>query len=414
MNKTVSGNPFWTGINQTPSQYPWLDKPETCDVAIVGAGITGAFCALRFAQAGIDTVLLGGGPVAQGCSMASVGIAQYNTCEGMLKLSGKLRSMDSAVKIYRMLHGAVEQLAELNDELEPDIAFTRRDKLSYISQRSHTEAMRQEYLAQRHNDFDVELAEPPASMGEFSFDMAAGIYAKNAAAEMDPYLLCHALADKAAALGARVYENTAVDEVTSHEGLQRLACSTRREVKAKRVIFASGCDNARHFPLEAAIRTSFTVVTAPVEGFSGWKNQCIISTHAPYPITLRTTPDSRIIINGLETGMLNITGRLAGTLPMNQLINRKYSELTARVKEMFPGIRAINPEYAYVSSFSETHDGLPLIGEDRGGNYFAVSPGVNGIAYAEIVSRMLLSHYNGTPDEDFNLFAAKSLLAATS
>jgi len=411
MNKTVSGIPFWTAVNNTPTQYPWLDKPETCDVAIIGAGITGAFCAMRFAQAGVNTVLLGGGPVAQGCSMGSAGIAQYGTCEGMIKLSRKRGNMDSSARIYELLYKAVDNLETLSGELDADIGFIRRDKLSYVTERVNAEALRQEYLAQRHNNFDVELAEPPASMQDFSFEMAAGIYAKNAAAEMDPFLLCHALAGKAADAGARVYENTRVEQVESRDGLQHLYCSTRRTVKARRVIFASGCDNARHFPLQSAIRTAFTVVTSPVESFSGWKDLCIISTHAPYPITLRTTPGNRIMASGLETGMWGVSGKLAGTMPMSQLINRKYGDLTSRIREMFPGIRAIQPEYAYVSSFAETPDGLPLIGTDKNGNYFAISPGVNGIAYAEIISRMLLSDYVNASDRDFDLFAAKNVLA---
>jgi len=330
----------------------------------------------------------------------------------MIKLSKKCGSMDSSARIYKLLYKAVDNLEALSGELDTDIGFIRRDKLSYVSERANAEVLRQEYLAQKHNDFDVELTEPPASMQDFSFDMAAGIYAKNAAAEMDPYLLCHALADKAAYSGARVYENTRVEQTESQDGLQHLYCSTRRTVRAKKVIFASGCDNAKHFPLHSAIRTAFTVVTAPVDSFAGWKDLCIISTHAPYPVTLRTTPGNRIMISGLETGMWGISGKLAGTLPMNQLINRKYSDLTVRIKEMFPGIRAIQPEYAYVSSFAETPDGLPLIGTDKNGNYFAVSPGVNGIAYAEIISRMLLSDYADAPDRDYHLFAAKNLLAA--
>ena len=49
MTDLVHGNPLWTAINAVPVQYPWLEKDETCEVAVVGAGLTGAMIAYQFA-----------------------------------------------------------------------------------------------------------------------------------------------------------------------------------------------------------------------------------------------------------------------------------------------------------------------------------------------------------------------------
>ncbi|MGV9572952.1 FAD-dependent oxidoreductase [Streptomyces nigra] len=45
----------------------------TCDVVVVGAGITGAACALYAARAGLDVILVDRGPVAGGTTGAGEG-----------------------------------------------------------------------------------------------------------------------------------------------------------------------------------------------------------------------------------------------------------------------------------------------------------------------------------------------------
>ena len=38
--------------------YPPLNRAERCDVAVIGAGVTGALAALRLADAGCDVVVV--------------------------------------------------------------------------------------------------------------------------------------------------------------------------------------------------------------------------------------------------------------------------------------------------------------------------------------------------------------------
>ena len=65
---------FWTSVNEAPAQYPWLAQDITCEIAIIGGGMTAALCAMRFAQAGYDTVMLGAEPVGYGGTAVSSGM----------------------------------------------------------------------------------------------------------------------------------------------------------------------------------------------------------------------------------------------------------------------------------------------------------------------------------------------------
>ena len=54
----TSGAPFWIIKNGLLATYPRLKRDRRCDVAVIGGGITGALVAHRFAEAGIQVILV--------------------------------------------------------------------------------------------------------------------------------------------------------------------------------------------------------------------------------------------------------------------------------------------------------------------------------------------------------------------
>src|SRR6185436_14672989 len=72
-----SGCPFWLLQGDHFPPYPKLDKDKSCDVAILGGGITGALVAYHLAQSGIDAILLDRRQPGCGSTMASTGLLQY-------------------------------------------------------------------------------------------------------------------------------------------------------------------------------------------------------------------------------------------------------------------------------------------------------------------------------------------------
>jgi glycerol-3-phosphate dehydrogenase len=53
-----SGYPYWLVKNGLLNTYPSLHQDITCDVAVIGGGITGALMAYHLVEAGVDTVVL--------------------------------------------------------------------------------------------------------------------------------------------------------------------------------------------------------------------------------------------------------------------------------------------------------------------------------------------------------------------
>ena len=54
----TSDYPFWSILNGLPTTFPALDRNLSCDVVVIGGGITGALAAFHLIDAGVPTVLL--------------------------------------------------------------------------------------------------------------------------------------------------------------------------------------------------------------------------------------------------------------------------------------------------------------------------------------------------------------------
>ena len=52
-----SGYPWWTVRNGLPGAFPPLEGDLRCDVAVIGAGITGALAAAEFAAHGHEVAV---------------------------------------------------------------------------------------------------------------------------------------------------------------------------------------------------------------------------------------------------------------------------------------------------------------------------------------------------------------------
>ncbi|MDR1892549.1 MAG: FAD-binding oxidoreductase [Oscillospiraceae bacterium] len=403
MQKVIAKTVFWTNEDKAPVQFPWLDSRVSCEIAIIGGGIAGALAALRFAENGIDVLLVSESPIGFGATAAAPGVISCQLDGGLAGLADKI-GMDNAVKVFEMCTQSIANVDELCSSLETDTGFTRRDSLVYTARLVMSEAMKKEYLARRHNGFDVELLEQAKARDRFSFNIQMGILTRDGAAECDPYKLTHAVAKAATEQGARIYENTSVTEILCENSGYRITTENGKTVDANKVIFATGLENAHQLSGLASVKTTFTVVTAPVSAISGWHNSAVI-TSADYPyIRLRTTPDNRVVINGLESGFPG--GFVGELLPRQQLYDKKFAELESRLIEMFPAIHGITPEFAYCGETTKTVDSLPVIGEaDENGLYYALCAGENGIAFADIAATMLVAHYKGETHPDMELFS---------
>src|SRR6478609_6551389 len=117
-----SGHPFWPLKNGLIASYPILKANLTCDVAIIGGGITGALMAYHLTQAGIDCVLVDKRDIGYGSTSATTGLLQYEIDTPLTELI-RLVGEDHAVRAYKLCLGAIYKLERLVEEVGEDCSF---------------------------------------------------------------------------------------------------------------------------------------------------------------------------------------------------------------------------------------------------------------------------------------------------
>jgi hypothetical protein len=96
-----SGRPFWPIKNGPLGHYFPLDPDVDCEVAIVGAGITGALVAYYLIKEGVHTVIVDRREVGTGSTSATTGLLQYEVDTPLFELIGRVGEK-KAVRSYHV------------------------------------------------------------------------------------------------------------------------------------------------------------------------------------------------------------------------------------------------------------------------------------------------------------------------
>ena len=102
----VSPRPFWPLKNGLLSVYPALKQDLSCDVVVLGAGITGAFIAQCLAEEGFDTVVIDKRDVCAGSTSANTALLQYELDISLVDLTKRM-GRSGAEQVYRVCHDSI-------------------------------------------------------------------------------------------------------------------------------------------------------------------------------------------------------------------------------------------------------------------------------------------------------------------
>jgi glycine/D-amino acid oxidase-like deaminating enzyme len=142
-----TGVPVWKGRRATPVETERLDRDLTTDVLVVGAGITGALTAQALAADGIKVVIADRRGPAEGATIASTALLQYEIDTPLTILTRKIGA-DKAARAWRRSRLAVDSIADLVAELGvADVA--RRDTLYLAGNVLDAKGLERESAARR-------------------------------------------------------------------------------------------------------------------------------------------------------------------------------------------------------------------------------------------------------------------------
>jgi glycine/D-amino acid oxidase-like deaminating enzyme len=378
----TSPHAFWLLHNGLGDVAAPLSRDRRCDVAVIGAGITGALVADALTSVGLSVIVVDRRHPAHGSTSASTALLQFELDASLTELTDKL-GYERAVDAYRACLEGVRTIGRVSRGLKEDVSFRRRPSLYYALDAGDVESLREEGAARRRAKLPCEVLGESAISKLVDFKAPLALWS-NADGEVDPWRLTQALMHRCSKRDFAVYGRTEVNEIVPG----KTAVEARTEhgrIRARHVIVAAGYEAERLLPDKVAkLQSTFALVTEPVKAFDGWAQRCLVwQTARPY-LYARTTTDNRVMVGGEDVPFRDPDHRDA-------LVPSKAATLLEKVRRLFPRIE-MEPAYGWAGTFGETKDGLPYIGAhpdvDKRVQY-ALGYGANGMPFSAIAAQIV-------------------------
>ncbi len=393
----TSCSAYWPIKNGLLASFPSLEENLSCEVAVVGRGITGSLIAHHLCAASIDAVVVDKRDIGTGSSSGSTGLLQYEIDVPLSELIGRIGEKN-AVRSYQLCSDAIDKIHDLTLQLKKDCGFRRKKSLYLASTRKDVATVRQEFEVRRKHKINLEFLNRSEIESRFSFSRPAALYSEKGG-QIDPHRLTHALLEKGVTSGLRVFDRTPIVKFESRGNGLTLTSNQGYKIKARRMVLSAGFETKSYLKRQTGkLKSTYALISEPVPAFAGWYDQCLIWESARPYLYLRTTDDKRIIAGGEDEDFLNPKKR-------DELIGQKTKTLVRKFQKMFPEIK-MEVAYSWAGTFAETKDGLPYIGTvpEIPRTYLAMDYGGNGITCSVIAAEIIRDNYLGKENLDAGLF----------
>jgi glycine/D-amino acid oxidase-like deaminating enzyme len=380
--KLRSKEPYWLLKNGLINSFPSLQKNASCDVLVVGGGITGSLMAYQFSKEGYKTMLIDKRDVSLGSTSASTSLLQYEIDEPLYSLIDTVGE-NAAIDTYREGVKAIETLEKIVKSIQADCNFERKHSVFIAHTEKDREWLTREFETRKKIDLPVkwltksQLKKNYGAVGEAAIESSVG-------ASSDVYRLVHCLLmHSIKKYGLQVYDHTELKKVEYSKKDCTVLLENGITVRAGKIIYATGYETQAMLPDKVVdLISTYSFISEPVSKIPAYlKNTMFWDTQDPY-LYMRTA-DNRILVGGEDDSFKNPERR-------DRQIEKKQEKLRIKISEKFPALRLI-PDYAWAGTFGVTKDALPYIGAhpDFPHTYFILAFGGNGITFSIMGMKIL-------------------------
>ncbi len=396
--KLKSGTTLWAKANAPPPRYPRLQHDVRCDVAVVGAGITGALVAHQLVRAGLSVAIIDKRPAGTGSTSASTALLLYETDTSLSNLT-RFHGVKSARRAYALGQKAIREIGAIARSLPADCDFRTKKSLYVASDAAGWRELKREYQLRRRGGFPGALLKRRQLQAQFGLRYPGALYSPGCG-QVDAMRLAQALLARHVRAGKlRVFQGTRISQIRSDAAGVQLRTANRHTIRARHVIVATGYEAAPGLePGLVKLHSSYVIASQPLPSALLWKDRCLIwETARPY-FYLRTTADNRILMGGEDEPFADPVRRDAK-------LAAKTRTLLRRFRRTFPQI-PFEVNFAWTGTFGESQDGLPYIGAKTGAPrvLYALGYGGNGITFSQIAATILARICQGKRARDVELF----------
>ena len=256
-----TGRSLWADSRGLGVPVRPLKRAVSVDVAIVGAGISGAFMARELAR-DHSVAVLDRRPPLMGSTVASTALLQWEIDLPLTALSERIGA-SKAKRAYLRSHRAVADLKQIVADDRIVCGLHDKAALYLAGDEYGHRALAREAEARAALGLDSRYLAPAILRERFGLDRTGAILSGGSASG-DPTRLAAGLLRRAAENGARVYSPVEVIEAVSDPDGVTLLTDAHQPVRAGAVIFCCGYEFPKGVPTPGAA-TAFPAAPA------GWR-----------------------------------------------------------------------------------------------------------------------------------------------
>jgi glycine/D-amino acid oxidase-like deaminating enzyme len=398
--KLRSKEPYWLLKNGLLNTYPSLQKNLTCDLLIVGGGITGALMAFQFSKEGYKTILIDKRDVSLGSTSASTSLLQYELDEPLYSLIEKVGE-NAAVDTYLEGVEAIMKLGKIVKSLHADCDFQKKKSVYIAHDKKVHETLEKEFEHRKRIGLGVKWLTKSKLKSMYGANGESAIQS-DIGASTDVYRLVHCLLSHSSKhYGLKIYDHTELVKV-EYSGDKCVAqVGDDRMISAGKIIYATGYETQQMLKDKVVdLISTYSFISEPLNKIPASLNKTMFwDTEDPY-LYMRVA-DNRILVGGEDDSFKNPERR-------DRQIVQKQEKLLKKISEKFPKLSLI-PDYAWAGTFGVTKDALPYIGShpDYPNSYFVLAFGGNGITFSVMGMQILSDAIAGRHNKFLGYFKFK-------
>ena len=384
-----SNEPFWLIKNGLIQSFPSLIENKTCDVLIVGGGITGSLIAHQCIKDGYNTILIDKREIANGSTSATTSMLQYEIDTPLYKLSEMIDD-EGAIASYKACSDSIDTIEDIVKQIQAKAGYKRKKSLYFAARKKDVKWLQKEFEARKNAGFNVKWLNADNILKQYGIEKTYGGILSAQGASIDAFMLVHKILAYNQKKGLQIYDRTELKKVKYGKTFNEITLNTGAIIKAKKIIYCTGYESANMIKenFVKLISTYAIVSEEKPELYKKINNLLVWNTEDPY-IYLRTTDDGRILIGGEDEEFRNPEKR-------DSLITNKEQKLLQSFQKYLP-ITEFKCDFAWAGTFGTTKDGLPYIGEHKDflNSYFVLGFGGNGITFSVVGMEMVSSWLKG-------------------